>query len=174
MIETLRALLAPYYLQIKFIHIVAVTVWLWSTAVAYAYYLVPVFKAWRRNPRDAELIELRNWVMERFDHGVIYEHIAFPVALITGLSLYITAGWTTASGWIALKLLIVIGIFLPIEIADYYLSHFGGNKARVRAFNDSVRYEQAVHTHWWFLLLVTPPVMLFGLVVMYLAVTKSL
>ena len=26
------------------------------------------------------------------------------------------------------KILVVVFIFVPIEVADYYLAHFGGNK----------------------------------------------
>lgn len=175
MLDAIRELLAPYYLYIKAVHLVAVMAWMWSTAVAYAFYLVPVFKAWRRNPQDRELIAMRDWVIERFDHGVVYEHIAFPVILITGPLLYVTGGWTTGAGWLALKLLIVVGLFLPIEAADYYLSHFGGNKERVRrTTTDRVVYEAAVHRHWLFLLVSSPVVMFFGVAVVVLAVTKFL
>jgi uncharacterized membrane protein len=174
MLEALREFLAPYYLHLKWLHLLAVMVWMWSTAVAYAFYLVPVFKAWRRNPGDRELLAMRDWVMERFDHGVIYEHIAFPVILITGPLLYLLGGWTTGVGWLALKLLIVVGLFVPIEILDYHLSHFGGNKERVRSSSGSQAYELAVHRHWLFLLVSSPVVMIFGVIVVYLAVTKSI
>lgn len=174
MIEVLRQLVGPYYMYIKALHLLAISVWLWSTAVAYAFYLVPVFKAWRRNPQDRELVAMRDWVLERFDHGVIYEHLAFPVVLITGPLLYVLGGWDTGAGWLALKLLIVIGLFLPIEMLDYYLSHFGGNKRRVRMTGDAVAYETAVHRHWLFLLVSSPVVMIFGVLIVVLAVTKTL
>lgn len=172
MIAFLQGTLGPYYLYIKFIHLIAVTLWLWSTAVGYAYYLVPVFKAWRRNPGDTEVIALRDWVMERFDHGVIYEHLAFPIVLISGPLLWMVGGWSPASGWFLLKLLIVFSLFVPIEIADYYLSHFGGNKARLRASGDPERYERGIHRHWWFLLITSGPIIVFGVLVLYLATVK--
>jgi len=172
MIALLQSILGPYYLFLKLIHLIAVTVWLWSTAVGYAFYLVPVFKAWRRNPEDLEIIALRDWVMERFDHGVIYEHIAFPMVVLTGPLLWITGGWDLAAGWFLLKLLIVISIFVPMEVCDYYLSHLGGNKQRLRESGDAQRYERGIHRHWWFLLITSAPIVVFGVLVMFLAVTK--
>lgn len=164
--------LIPYYLYIKFVHVLSVMIWIWSTAVAYAFYLVPVFKVWRRNPDDPEIRALRNWAIERLDHGVIYEHIAFPVILVSGLLLYCTAGFNTSINWLLLKLLIVTGVFIPIEVCDYYLSHFGGNKRRIRETDSALRYEQAVHKHWWFLLISSPVVMVFSMLVVFLAITK--
>jgi uncharacterized membrane protein len=172
MIAFLQAVLAPYYLYLKLVHLVAVTVWLWSTAVGYSYYLVPVFKAWRRNPGDADIVALRDWVMDRFDQGVIYEHLAFPTILVTGPLLWIAGGWTPEAGWFLLKLLIIVSIFVPMEICDYYLSHLGGNKRRLREAGDTAGHERAIHIHWWFLLLSTAPVMVFGVLVLFLAVIK--
>jgi uncharacterized membrane protein len=172
MIEFLQHYLGPYYVYIKFIHLLFVMIWLWSTAVGFAYYLVPAFKAWRRNPNDPQVLELRNWAIERFDHGVIYEHIAFPMILLTGPLLLILGGWTADSGWLVLKLLIVIGIALPIETYDYYVSHFGGNKSRLRQTGDKEVYEIGVQRHWMFLLVSSPPIMVFGMIVTLLAVTK--
>jgi uncharacterized membrane protein len=170
--DLLREALLPYYLYVKAIHLFFVAMWMWSTAAAYAYYLVPVFKAWRRNPRDPGVLAMRNWAIERFDQGATYEHIAFPAILLTGPLLYFLAGWSTESGWLALKLLIVLGVFLPIEILDYHLSHLGGNKRNVRRRNDPVAYERAIHHHWLFLILSSPVVMVFILAVIALAVIK--
>lgn len=172
MIPFLQDTLGPYYIYLKFIHLTFVMIWLWSTAVAFAYYLVPVFKAWRRNPDDGLIVELRNWAIERFDHGVNYEHIAFPIVILTGPLLWIVGGWTPASGWFVVKLLIVFGIFVPIEIADYYLAHFGGNKRKLRKAGDPEKYEQAVYYHWLFLVVISPPVMVFGVITIFLAVVK--
>jgi hypothetical protein len=162
----------PYYLYIKYIHIMAVMVWIWSTAVAYSYFLVPVFKAWRRNPSDERIVELRNWVMERFDHGAIYEHIAFPIILVTGPLLYLGGAHSTAESWLVLKLAIIVGVFIPIEIMDYYLSHFGGNKHHIRNTGDAEAYERAIHIHWWFFLQTTAAVMIGGFLIVFLAVVK--
>jgi len=164
--------LSPYYMHIKFLHVVAVMVWVWSTSVAYAYYLVPVFKAWRRSPDDQAILELRNWVMERFDHGAIYEHMAFPAVILFGTLLYVVGGHGTEENWLLLKLAIVVGIFLPIEVADYYLSHFGGNKHTIRERGTADDYERGVHRHWWFFLITTAPVMIGSTVIIFLAIVK--
>lgn len=174
MIDALREFLAPYYLYVKTVHVLAISAWLWSAASAYAFYLVPVFKAWRRNPQDPEVRAMRDWAIERFDQGVTYEHIAFPLVLLTGGLMYFAAGWSTAAGWLALKLLIVLGVFLPIEVFDYHLSHLGGSKQRVRRSGDPQAYERAVHVHWLFLLLTSPVVMFFGFLIVFLAVAKPL
>jgi uncharacterized membrane protein len=172
MIAFLQNTLGPYYQYIKFVHLFFVMIWLWSTAVGFIYYLLPVFKAWRRNPDDEGIKTMRNWVMERFDDGVIYEHVAFPMILLTGPLLWILGGWNPASGWFVMKLMIVFGVFLPVEICDYYLSHFGGNKHRIRNSGDEDAYEKAMQKHWMFFLITSPPVVIFGLVIVFLAVTK--
>ncbi len=179
-IDALTQWLISHYLQIKFIHVSFATLWLWSTSVAYLNYLVPVFRAWQANPDDIEQIKKRNWVMERFDEGVILEHIAFPAVLISGLSLLLITGWGPQSYWLAMKLTIVVLVFLPIEFCDYWLSHFGGNKAKIRRDTPSGdgfasrRYENAVHLHWWFLIVTTPVIAVGGMTVLYLAVAKPM
>ncbi len=172
MLDAIAAGLAPWYLYIKFVHVLFVMVWVWSTSHAYSYYLVPIFRAWRRHPHDPELIPLRNWAIERFDQGVILEHVAFPIILITGPMLYIAGGWSTAQDWLLLKLCIVVLVFVPIEVMDYHLSHLGGNKAKVRSSGNPEAYEQAVHLHWYFLLYSTAPIILCALFVVFLAMTK--
>ncbi len=172
MITFLQNTLGPYYQYIKFVHLFFVMIWLWSTAVGFVHYLLPVFKAWRRNPDDKETIVMRNWVMERFDHGVVYEHVAFPMILLTGPLLLIVGGWNADSGWLVMKLMIIILIYVPIECCDYYLSHFGGNKQRLRSLGDEEAYERGIQRHWMFFLITSPPIVIFGFIVVFLAVTK--
>lgn len=174
MVEFLQPILAPYYMQIKFVHLLFVMMWVFSTSVAYAFYVLPVFKAWRRNPDDQGIIAMRNWVMERFDEGATYEHIAFPMVLITGPLLYIAGGWDTSASWLNLKILIMIALFIPVEIADYYMSHFAGNKRKIRETGDMEKYERYIHKHWWFFLITTPAVMVYGVLMVFLAVTKPI
>lgn len=179
-IDVLAQWLSSHYLQIKLIHVAFATMWLWSTSVAYLNYLVPVLRAWQANPEDIDHIKKRNWAMERFDEGVILEHIAFPVVLISGLTLLWLSGWGPQAYWLAMKLVIVVLVFLPIECFDYWLSHFGGNKAKIRkdtpnedSFN-SPRYERAIHLHWWFLIVTTPIITVGGMTVLYLAIVKPM
>lgn len=172
MISFLQTYLGPYYFYVKFVHLFFVMIWLWSTAVGFVFYLMPVFKAWRRNPDDPGILTMRNWVMDRFDHGVSYEHVAFPMILITGGLLWILGGWNPASGWFILKLLIIVGLFVPMEVYDYYISHLGGNKKRLRKTGDEEAFERGVQNHWMFLLVTSPPIVVFGFAVVLLAVTK--
>lgn len=172
MLDSVRTFLGEYYLQLKFVHLLAVMVWVWSTSVAYAFYLVPIMKAWRRNPEDVGIRRMRDWAMERFDQGATYEHIAFPVILVTGPLLFWAGGFDASVGWLMLKLLIVVGLFIPIEMMDYHLSHLGRSKAQFRERSDWAGYEEAVHKHWWFLLLSSPAIMVSAMFVLYLAITK--
>ena len=172
MIDFLRTHLSDYFIYIKFVHLLFVMIWSFSTFVGAAYYVYPVMNAWRRHPKDPAVIRLRNWTMERFDEGVIYEHIAFPIVLVTGPLLYILAGYDLNTNWMNLKLLIVIGILIPIEVYDYHIAHFGGNKAKLRIAGDMTKYEKAVHSHWWFLLITTPAILIFVILVLFLAITK--
>lgn len=174
--NTLISTLQAHYLQIKFIHLVAAMIWLWSTSVAYLDYLLPVMRKWQQNPANPALIKERNRAMERFDDGARLEHIAFPLLLLSGLTLLLISGWGPDAFWLALKLTLVILVFLPIECCDYYLAHMGGNKAGIRrlASAESPRYETAIQQHWWFLVLSTPVIVISGLTVVYLAVVKPM
>lgn len=163
---------AEHYLIIKFVHLVFAAVWAWSTSVAYSNYLLPIFRDWQRAPHDPDKARIRNWAMERFDEGAKLEHIAFPMLLLTGPMMMLAAGWTPASGWFAMKLVLIVLVFLPIEVMDYYLAHFGGNKERVRRAGDAPAYERAIHLHWWFLVITTPIVIVSITFAFYLATVK--
>lgn len=172
MLDTISHILAPYYMYIKLLHLLAVMVWLFSTAVAYQFYLVPAFKAWRAAPDDDAVLAARNLAIERFDRGVILEHYAFPIILVTGLVLWLISGFGAANDWFLLKLLIIVLVFLPIEIADYHLSHFRGSKRQYRVSGDVDEYERNIRLHWRYLVTVTWPIMASGLTVVALAVLK--
>ena len=59
---------------------------------------------------------------------MVLEHIAFPVALIIGLLMFVMAGWTTDNSWMLVKLVIVVGFFIPLEVLDVWISHVLGPK----------------------------------------------
>jgi hypothetical protein len=92
--------------------------------------------------------------------------------MLSGPLLYIVGGWDRSATWLMIKLLIVFGLFLPIECFDYHLSHLGGNKRRAFARGGAVWRERKVHQHWWFLLVTTPLIVYFTGIVVFLAVTK--
>jgi hypothetical protein len=159
-------------LYIKFIHVFFVMIWAWSTAVAYGWYVKGAFLKWEANPDDPEGIRRRNRAIEQFDRGVILEHIAFPIVIVSGPLLFVITGWGLDNPWLLLKLLVVVFIFVPMEIFDYYLSHFGGNKYKLRLRGESEKYERAVRRHWLFLKITTPLIMIFVPLVIFLSIVK--
>ena len=173
--EELRILLQPWYLQIKFLHLLMVAMWSFSTMVAYRNFILPVFLAWQRTPDDAARVAARDRAMERFDNGAIIEHIAFPIVILSGLLLVWVAGWDWHSvNWLSVKLAVILVVFVPMETVDYHLSHFRGNKRKIRLSGDSERYESTIQFHWRFFRITTPLVIVFIPLLFYLAVTKPL
>lgn len=170
--DEIRNFLTEHYMLLKFIHVIFAMIWVWSTSVAYISYVVPVFRQWLANPDEPETTRMRNWVMERFDHGVILEHVAFPILLVTGPMLMLAGGWTLGDNWLAAKLVLIVLVFIPIEIVDYWLSHFGGNKRRLRDAGATADYEAYIHRHWWFLVVATPIISIFAIGVLFLAIVK--
>ena len=172
MTEFLAGLFVPYYLQIKWLHLIVAAMWLFSTSVAYRFYLLPVFAAWLRDPGSVDKARLRNWAMERFDDGATLEHVAFPLLLITGPMLMLAGGWSPIHGWFAMKMVLVVLVFIPIEVMDYYLAHFQGNKEKLRLAGKTGEYENFIHLHWWFLLVSSPIVITTIPYAIYLVVVK--
>lgn len=172
MLEAIRTTLAPWYLYLKFMHLLMVMIWGWSTMVGYVWYVCSSYLKSKRNPEDVELKRRADWALEQFDRGVVLEHIAFLLTLVTGLLLFVTGGWTIESSWLSFKFLIIGVIFIPMETLDIWLSHFGGNKYRIRMQGDPEKYERMVRFHWKFFEIVTPLVFIFIPVLIFLAVVK--
>jgi hypothetical protein len=172
MLEEIRVALLPFYLTIQFVHVLFMAVWFMSTAVAYTWFVQVAFLQSEKNPDDEELKRRKDWVLKQFDKGVSLEHIAFPLLLLTGILLYWLAAWEISLNWLGVKLLIVIFIFVPMEIMDYWLAHFGGNKSYLQKQGDRQRYEKIVRWHWQFLRKSTPIVATFIPVIIFLAVVK--
>lgn len=172
MLNDLHAALQPWYLQIKFLHVFFAMIWAFSTAVAYSYYVKGPFLKWERNPDDLVAVQRRNWAIEQFDRGAILEHVAFPILMVTGPLMWWLGPWHAGYGWLVLKLAIIALIFVPMEVYDYWLAHFGGNKEKLRKRNLPEKYERAIRLHWRFLKVTTPLVMVFIPLIVWLAVTK--
>lgn len=173
MIEELRAAIGPYYLYIKAFHVLSAAIWGFSTAVAWAYYLKPALRAARRQPEDATLRSRRDVFMQRFDRGASLEHVAFVVLVLTAVSMLWVAQ-VDLTKWNSVTALLWLGILiiLPMEAVDIYLSHLGGNKARVRATGDSERYELMMERHWKFLRITEPVVLLLVPAMFVIAIAK--
>ena len=172
MLEMWREALMPWYQHIKFVHLLAVMIWSFSTAVAYTWYVKSAWLAWQRQPDDVARKARRDWVMEQFDRGAWLEHIAFPVLIVSGLLLFWLAGWTLESRWLLVKLLLVVLVFGPIELFDYWISHFGGSKRQWRLSGEHQRYEQLMQWHWRFFQITTPIVVIVIPLIIFLAVVK--
>tara|TARA_R110000868_G_scaffold54159_3_gene169556 strand:- start:3353 stop:3868 length:516 start_codon:yes stop_codon:yes gene_type:complete len=165
--------LLPYYAEIKFIHLFFVGIWAFSTAVAYQNYVLPAFRFALAHPDDPDAIAWRNRMIEAFDKGVVLEHVAFPIVLVTGLTLLWLGHWSPAeSGWLAVKLALVLLVFIPMEIVDYRISHFSKPKRQMRLDGDMVAYEAAIGFHWRFLRVTTLLVVTTIPAAIYLAVVK--
>ena len=164
---------APWYAQIKFLHVILVGVWAFSTAVAYQNYVIPAFRHALANPADPQAIAHRNRMIEAFDKGVILEHVAFPGVIVTGLLMLWLGGWSPAeSWWLAAKLVLVVLVFIPMEIVDYRISHFSKPKRQMRLDGEAERLEAAIAFHWRFLRVSTFFVVTTIPAAIYLAVVK--
>jgi hypothetical protein len=172
-IEELRAAIGAYYLYIKAIHVLSAAIWGFSTAVAWAYFLKPALSAARRHPEDATLRTRRDVFMERFDRGASLEHVAFVLLVLTAvLMLWVTEADLTRWSFITALLWLGILVIVPMEAVDIYLSHLGGNKARVRATGDRERYEQMMDWHWKFLRTTEPVVIVLVPAMFVIAIAK--
>jgi len=173
MLEELRMALAAYYAHIKWLHVVSVAIWSFSTAVAYAWYLKPVLVASYRNPDDAGLKARRDDWMDRFDRGAQMEHYALIVMVATAfLMLWIAQIDLMRWSFFTAMLWIGILVILPMEAIDVWLAHLGGNKERVRATGDTERHERVMDLHWRFLRITEPIVIVLIPTMFYLAVVK--
>jgi len=120
--------LMVYYPYIKFIHLFSVMIWGMSAMGAYVYYFRTTLFEVKKDSQNMELQQGLIWAYEQFDKTVVLEHIAFPVALIIGLLMFVMAGWTADNSWILVNLVIVVGFFIPLEVLDVRISHVLGPK----------------------------------------------
>ncbi|MFN3627916.1 hypothetical protein [Parvibaculum sp.] len=165
--------LSPWYAQIKFLHVILVGIWAFSTAVAYQNYVIPAFRRALAHPPDAEAIAHRNRMIEAFDKGVVLEHVAFPGVLLTGLLMLWLGQWSIAeTWWLAAKLVLVVLVFIPMEIVDYRISHFSRPKREMRLAGKTAQLEAAIAFHWKFLRVSTFFVVTTIPAAIYLAIVK--
>ena len=164
--------LMVYYTHIKFIHLFSVMIWSMSAVGAYVYYFRTTLFAAKKDPYNMELQRRLIWAYEQFDKTVVLEHIAFPVVLITGLLMFFMAGWSIDSQWLLIKLVIVIGFFIPLEILDVWISHVLGPRISKHRESDVDDWNQGRALHWKFLKIVSPWVGITIPLVIFLAVVK--
>ncbi|WP_317931958.1 DUF2269 family protein [Halioxenophilus sp. WMMB6] len=160
------------YGYVKFFHIFFMAMWAMSAVGAYIFYLRATIFEVRDNPENEELKKRLVWAYEQFDKTVILEHIAFPLLLITGAILYYLGGWSLAQHWLLVKLVIVIGFFIPLELLDIWISHILGPRItrRRNEFPDEWNSGRALHLK--FLLKSSPMIRITVPIVILLAAAK--
>lgn len=173
MIGELRTVLGPWYLYIKAVHVLAAAIWSFSTAVAWIHYLKPALRCARARPQDAVRRARRDEFMELFDRGVAIEHVAFGILVVmAGLMLWLGGFDLSSWSFVTAKLWIGIAVILPMEAADIYLAHLGGNKARLRARSDDRAYERMMELHWLFFRITEPLVVVLVPLMFVIAIAK--
>jgi uncharacterized membrane protein len=164
--------LAPYYFYIKFFHLFFVMMWAMSALGAYLCYLRPTIYALQADPGDKKLEERLVWAYEQFDKTVVFEHIAFPIVLISGLLMFLATGWSLETPWMLIKLLIVVLVFVPLEIADTWIAHVWGPRVSRERQMDPEAWNEMRASHWKFLRRTAPIIRYTVPIVIFLAVVK--
>lgn len=172
--DVLHGWLSPFFLQIKFVHLLSVMIWLWSASIAYSFLLVTAWKEWRKDPANRELRGRRDWVFFHYERGLVLEHSAMVVTLITGpLLIWLGDMDVLAMRWMLIKVVIVVIVLVPLEIMDSWLAHFGGNKRGLKEKGVSdEKFEEYMQLNWLFLKQSAPIAVLAILITLYLAVVK--
>lgn len=165
-------LLLPYYLYFKFFHIFFVMMWAMSALGAYIFYLRATIYEFEKNTQDKELERRLVWAYEQFDKTVIVEHVAFPIVLISGLLMFFGSGWSLDQPWLLVKLVIVVGFFLPLEILDIWIAHVLGPRISRNRDADPDAWNAGRALHWKFLRTTAPMIRYSVPVVVFLAVVK--
>ncbi|MDP6933778.1 MAG: hypothetical protein QGG40_12720 [Myxococcota bacterium] len=113
--------MSAWYTWIKLVHVFSVVLWTASALGAFWYVVIARWQL-SRQPDDPELQRRDRWVRAQFLVAVLLEHVAFVVAVPSGLMLMsiLEAG---SIPWMQAKLAIVLGVFLPMEVFDIWLSH---------------------------------------------------
>ncbi len=168
----MTANLMAYYPYIKFIHLFSLMIWSMSAVGAYVYYFRTTLFAVKKDPHNMELQRRLIWAYEQFDKTVVLEHVAFPVVLLTGLLMFFMAGGSIDSQWLLIKLVIVIGFFIPLEICDVWISHVLGPRISKNRDSDMNSWDAGRALHLKFLKIVSPWVGITIPLVIFLAVVK--
>lgn len=169
----MKEFLASYYIYIKYVHMVAVFFWAFYAWSAYR----TLISSWlnsRNEPDNDELRDRYYWMHNEFNRLVVWEHIAFPIVIITGLTLFWISGWTLDSKWLAIKLAIVFFGFVPMEIYDAWMSHYQAPKV-MREYDPSDEKFKKTSLFQVTLMYRGVPSMFLGIfIVMFLAITKPI
>jgi len=172
-VDEFRAFFDPYFLAIKAVHVLAASLWGFSTAVAYLYFVKPAFRRVDRRPDDPGVRAIRDRSMEAFDRGAAIEHWALLVLIVTAV-LLLWLGRVDLTRWNSVTAMVWVGVLviLPLEGLDIYLAHLGGNKERIRLSGDMERYERMLALHRTFLRASEPVIMILVPAMFFIAIAK--
>jgi hypothetical protein len=171
-VGALHAFAVGNFAAIRTIHVLAATLWAFTTIAPMRFYVRPTLQAYSRNPDDPELRRRRDWVLEQFDKVVILEHVAFLIILITGPLLFLTGVVSLHDRWFLVKMAIVIVVFIPLEIYDVWLSHVAAPRATRRKQENPKAYDLFRRRYVGFLRGVTPLILMTVPTVLILALAK--
>ncbi|HEV2364747.1 MAG TPA: hypothetical protein VGS12_11190 [Caulobacteraceae bacterium] len=170
--SALHGFAVTFFSAIRTVHVLAATLWAFTTIAPFRFYVRPTLRAYSKNPNDPEIRRRRDWVLEQFDRTVIIEHVAFVVILLTGPLLFISGAASFHDLWFAVKIAIVVAIFIPIEVYDVWLSHIAAPRETRRKEQDPARYDLFRRRYVAFLRGVTPLILLTVPTVLILALAK--
>lgn len=162
---------------LRFVHVAAFVGWA-GPAMGASFFVYVAAWDRARHPGDGERLRREQWVRRQFNVVVAFEHVAFAALVVTGLMLAEAVDWAFAGqAWLGWKLLLVFGVFVPMELVDVVLSAWlgramrvdeGGRPADAHAFARAARWQDL------FLRATIPPVMIGIPVVLYLATVRPL
>ena len=171
MLSEIHDWLAPHYLTLKFIHLFFVMLWGFS-AIGGFWYLIVANREYAKNRNDEEMRRRKEWAQWHFNNVVVLEHIAFPLVILTGVTLFWVSDWPLDGNWLFWKLVVVLGIFIPMEVMDTWLSHWHSPRAMREREANPQGYRAATRLHNRFLDISSWVVLFLVPGVIYLAVVK--
>jgi uncharacterized membrane protein len=172
MLDALQPWVLDHFLTVKTVHVISAFLWAFSTITPMMFYVVPTIKKMQATPEDPELKRRGHWVLEQMDSVVILEHLALILLLGTGLLLYSSGIVSFATGWFKVKMIIVIGFFIPLEIFDIWFSHVKAPRMTREKDHDPGRYEDFRAFYYKYLVGLAPPIVLTVPTVLILALAK--
>jgi putative membrane protein len=138
------------YLFLKYLHILAVIGWINSSSSMSLYLIYKTF-----------VLKDENQEKERkfYRYLVYLEVFLFSTVISFGLSLYFLFYDDFSITWLRVKILIALLFFTPMEALNLYFV------AKAKNIEDYKRYDK-------FVLIISPFLILFGLIIIYMAVFK--